>query len=126
MRSATIEKAPRPWKHEAPMTAEAVTTYYTTGAIIGSATVSKRAPVGWEAISKPNHHNKPKYLVEAQAAENRAWADYLELVDTLERSEKWDYEAVNDAWDLYEDAKRKAKAAYNAYCQGLDFIPCEF
>jgi hypothetical protein len=108
------------------MTADAVKSYYTTtGGVIGSATVSKRAPVGWEAI-QPKPNNKPEYLLKAREAEADAWENYLWLVDTLERSEKWDYEAVNDAWDLYEDAKRKAKAAYNAYCQGLDFIPCEF
>ena len=126
MKAQVIKKAPRPCKHEAPMTAVSRQKYYTTGGVIGSATVSKRAPIGWEAISKLNHHNKPKYLVEAQAAEDDAWENYLWLVDTLEASGKWDYGSVQDAWDVYEDAKCKAKAAYNAYCQGLDFIPCEF
>jgi hypothetical protein len=104
------------------MTAEAVKPYYTTAIIGGN---QAGAVVGWEQIT-PKPQSKPKYLVEAQQAENDAWENYLWLVDTLERSEKWDYEAVNDAWDVYEDAKRKAAAAYKHYCDGFDFEPLPF
>jgi len=115
---------PRPWKHRTPITrtTKVVNSKYTTAVIGGNST----GPVhGWEAIT-PKRTSKPDFLLAAQQAEDDAWENYIFTVDAVEQSQKWDYEAVEDAWDLYEDAKRKAKIAYEAWCEGLDAMPIPF
>jgi len=117
MRS-TIEKAPQPVSMKAPMTAQAVNTDYTTAVIGGSETLEVN---GWEGL-KPHHHGKPKFLVEAQAAVQEAWADYLWLSDHKPTA----YAAQEDAWEVYYQAKTHCDKCYEAFCQGLDALPIPF
>lgn len=121
MRGSTLnELAPTTAKQREPITGttEVVNSYYTT-AIIGG---NSAGPVhGWEAIT-PSTHNKPKFLIEAQAARDEAWSDYLWLIDHKPEH----FAAQNEAWDRYEAAERKARACYRAFCDGFDYEPIPF
>lgn len=123
MKGNLKSKAPRRGMDREPSGKQVTNNHYNTPAVIGGSGAG--AVKGWECI-QPNTHNKPGYLISAQAAMQLAWVDYLGLIDTLERSGRWDQESVEDAWDRYDQAKRDCEIAYNAYCQGYDFIPCEF
>lgn len=115
MRS-TIEKAPSRGKQSGPIGRE-TNSYFT----IGGAAVASRPVIGWEAIT-PSTHNKPKFLIEAQAARDEAWSDYLWLIDHKPEH----FAAQNEAWDRYEAAERKARACYRAFCDGFDYEPIPF
>ena len=93
---STIEKAPQPVSKEAPIGRQATSTYFT----IGGSQVKDRQPVGWEAIT-PKRSNKPVYLLKAQ-------------------------QALQAAWDAYDQAKRKCDEAWAAAEQGLDALPIPF
>jgi len=115
------ELAPSRGKQSGPTSqtqSSVINSDYTT-AIMGG---NNAGPVhGWEAI-QPKRSNKPKFLVEAQAAEDQAWLNYLWLID--HKPEAW--AAQQEAWDRYDTAKRKASNAYQAFCQGLETQPIPF
>ncbi len=115
--STTIEKAPSRGMESGPIGRQATNNNFT----IGGAAVASRPVIGWEAIT-PNTHNKPKFLIEAQAARDEAWSDYLWLIDN--KPENW--AAQTEAWDRYEAAERKARACYRAYCDGFDYEPIPY
>jgi hypothetical protein len=121
MRSTVKRRlAPSRLKQREPITGttEVVNSDYTT-AIIGG---NQAGPAqGWEAI-KPNHHNKPEYLVKAQAAVQSAWGDYLWLIDNKPAA----YAAQAEAWERYDQAKRQCDQAWQAYNDGFEFEPIPF
>jgi hypothetical protein len=119
MKGSLKSKAPSRGRDREPSGKQVTNNHYTTPAIIGG---NAAGPVkGWEAI-QPNTHNKPGYLITAQAAVQEAWLNYLWLIDNRPR----EFAAQEDAWEQYDTAKRKCTQAYEAYCLGLDSLPIPF
>lgn len=108
--------APSRSKQREPITGttEVVNSHYTATGVIGGNSAGPAK--GWEVI-QPNHHNKPKALIHAQAALQEAWLNYLWLIDN--KPEEW--AAQNEAWEQYDTAKRLCEQEYDAWCNGYEF-----
>jgi len=72
----------------------------------------------WGTRSGP----KPDYLLKAEQAAAEARADYDWLIHNGVHHEG----ALTEAWDAFTIAENKRRDAWEAYQDGLDFVPCEF
>lgn len=103
MRTQEIEKAPSRIRESGPMTAEAVNEYSTT-------------------IWGTRSGNKPDYLINAEREAIQARSEYDWLIANGVHHEG----ALTEAWDAFTIAENKRRDAWEAYQDGLDFVPCEF
>ncbi len=90
--------------------------------VLGIDVTTKRRVNGWEAV-KPKPQNKPLYLLKAEEELEKAWNEYMDLVDYFYADLKpkdGAQVALEDAYDVIEACERKHKIAYQSYCQGLD------
>ena len=113
--------APGAGKHQEPIKeaqSSASDSYCTTA--IGANQLG--AVKGWEAIPPKHTHNKPAYLITAQAKVQSTWSAYLWLIDSKPEA----YAAQQEAWERFDAAKRACELAWEASEQGLDALPIPF